>query len=503
MRAKRPQVIAGILAVTLFIIEASLGFLLNLVSADLGNWYSEHLVLVLVITGVLIIVGIILSFASNRFSLTQENDVTKKKLTNTGQELERRVANAYRQMGARVEHDVELAGNQIDVYAELETAGGLLHRIAIEVKDWSRSVGIDIVNKFATVAGLLRGKGLIDEGIIVSASGFSKQARNAARTHGIRLLEPADLDVMIKEARVPGPILSTAPSTPTSTTSYAVHPQARTAQAASTASVGPTKDPAQAIPLSQQTEYQYDVFISYSHTDQEWVWSELLPRLERVGLKATIDYRDFEPGAPLLNEMERAVLESRKTVLVLTPAYLNSEWTELENILVQTMDPGARQRRLVPVLLRPCEIPLRIRSLVYVDLSHSQLYQVQFPRLLEAVAVGEEVVSLPSRPRESKLYGDIADDSNVPKEPRARTPSLDARVLQILFNYLQEHLGDHKMHLNELVAASGAERDDVIQCLFGLREREWLDYDLTVGAESGVVWLKPLGIRVAKDAHLN
>ena len=39
------------------------------------------------------------------------------KAAKTGKELEQRVANAYRQMGAKkVEHDVELAGNQIDVY---------------------------------------------------------------------------------------------------------------------------------------------------------------------------------------------------------------------------------------------------------------------------------------------------------------------------------------------------------------------------------------------------
>ena len=79
MRAKRTRVIAGILAVILFVLEASLGFLLNLVSADLGNWYSEHLVLVLVITGVLIIGGVILSFARARFSPAQENNVTRKK----------------------------------------------------------------------------------------------------------------------------------------------------------------------------------------------------------------------------------------------------------------------------------------------------------------------------------------------------------------------------------------------------------------------------------------
>jgi HEAT repeat protein len=42
----------------------------------------------------------------------------------------------------------------------------------------------------------LRHLKLIDEGVIVSASGFSRQARNAAKEHGLRLLEPADLEAM-------------------------------------------------------------------------------------------------------------------------------------------------------------------------------------------------------------------------------------------------------------------------------------------------------------------
>ena len=45
-----------------------------------------------------------------------------KKTTKTGKALERQVADAYRAIGARkVEHDVELAGHQIDVYVELGT----------------------------------------------------------------------------------------------------------------------------------------------------------------------------------------------------------------------------------------------------------------------------------------------------------------------------------------------------------------------------------------------
>jgi DNA-binding winged helix-turn-helix (wHTH) protein len=120
----------------------------------------------------------------------------------TGRGLEQHVANAYRRMGARkVQHDVELAGNQIDVYVELETPGHLLHRIAVEAKDWTSPVGVDIVNNFAHIVKLLHSERMIEEGVIVSASGFSRPARSAAQTYGIRLLELDDLNVMADEAK--------------------------------------------------------------------------------------------------------------------------------------------------------------------------------------------------------------------------------------------------------------------------------------------------------------
>jgi len=178
--------------------------------------------------------------------------------------------------------------------------------------------------------------------------------------------------------------------------------------------VAEEQEPATA-PLSRQTEHRYDVFISYSRTDQEWVRGELLPRLEKADLKVILDYRDFEPGAPLLTEMERAVQESRKTILVLTPAYLDSEWAEFENVLAQTLDPGARLRRVIPVMLRSCERPLRIRSLVCVDLRTSQ--PSQFQRLLRALT-GEispspeiDIPTTLSIPAGLFLMGSCLDDS--------------------------------------------------------------------------------------------
>jgi tetratricopeptide (TPR) repeat protein len=135
-----------------------------------------------------------------------------------------------------------------------------------------------------------------------------------------------------------------------------------------------------------ESSERYDVFISYSHHDADWVLGWLLPRLKGAHLRTCIDVEDFDLGAPPLKEMERAVRESRKTVLVLTPRYLASEWTEFEAILTQTLDPGARRRRVIPILLETCDLPLHIRAMmVYADLTRPEQWDFQLTRVIAAI----------------------------------------------------------------------------------------------------------------------
>jgi len=137
--------------------------------------------------------------------------------------------------------------------------------------------------------------------------------------------------------------------------------------------------------MTEQTEYQYDVFVSYSHTDKEWVHDWLLPRLEAASLRVCIDFRDFDVGVPSLVNMERAVDNSRRTLLVLPPAWVNSEWTDFEALLTQTTDPAARRRRLLPLLLQPCQPPRRIAMLTYADLTRPEEWEAQLGRVVAAV----------------------------------------------------------------------------------------------------------------------
>jgi len=81
-----------------------------------------------------------------------------------------------------------------------------------------------------------------------------------------------------------------------------------------------------------------------------------------------------------------------------------------------------------------------------------------------------------------------------------KTESQDAIVLSILYAYFQEHPGDPKITFNELFEAIDVTKPELLECLYGLREKSWLNLDLAERAEGGLVWLTPDGIKVARDA---
>jgi hypothetical protein len=108
-------------------------------------------------------------------------------------EFERKVAAMLRALGAKVEHDTELAGNQVDVLLTETTSSGIPVRIAVECKAFSKQVGLGTTNFYVQLSDLLKHRNLIDKFAVVGLSGFTKNARKAAQTHGIELIEYADL----------------------------------------------------------------------------------------------------------------------------------------------------------------------------------------------------------------------------------------------------------------------------------------------------------------------
>ncbi|XP_074624222.1 contactin-3-like isoform X1 [Acropora palmata] len=82
-------------------------------------------------------------------------------------------------------------------------------------------------------------------------------------------------------------------------------------------------------------EFKYDVFVTFSTKDHQWVSNKLIPVLEARRFKYCIHSRDFELGRALVDNMAESVYSSRKVVAVVSKNYLESKFCrgELEMAL--------------------------------------------------------------------------------------------------------------------------------------------------------------------------
>lgn len=131
----------------------------------------------------------------------------------------------------------------------------------------------------------------------------------------------------------------------------------------------------------------YDVFISYRQREPEksWVRQTLLPRLTDAGLRVLIDFKHFRLGAPLITEMERAVKESRYTLIVATPAYFESSFTEFENLIAQHLGLEEAQHRLLLIMRETADLTLRLNYKLWLPMTTDEEFEDNLPRLVEAL----------------------------------------------------------------------------------------------------------------------
>lgn len=136
--------------------------------------------------------------------------------------------------------------------------------------------------------------------------------------------------------------------------------------------------------MSAAEQFRYDVFISYrqQEPDKSWVRGELLRRLKREGFRVCIDFESFRLGAALLEEMERAVIESRYTLAVLSPEYLAGRFTKIENLMADHLGLEESRRRLLAVMRRECDPGLRTRVRLWLDMTEEAEMEERYLRLI-------------------------------------------------------------------------------------------------------------------------
>jgi tetratricopeptide (TPR) repeat protein len=99
--------------------------------------------------------------------------------------------------------------------------------------------------------------------------------------------------------------------------------------------------------------------------------------------------------------MRDAVKRSRRTVLVMTPNWVASDWATYEGALARTRDPAGRKERTIPLLREKCEVPESIAFLTHIDFTRRN--RLAWRQLLTALGVPPQPAQAEHATREEWL----------------------------------------------------------------------------------------------------
>ncbi|XP_044745325.1 toll-like receptor 6 [Coccinella septempunctata] len=77
---------------------------------------------------------------------------------------------------------------------------------------------------------------------------------------------------------------------------------------------------------------KFDVFLSFSHKDADFVENHLVPLMEDnpFNYKLCLHYRDWTPGSFITENIANSVASSKRTLIVLSPNFVESIWGKME-----------------------------------------------------------------------------------------------------------------------------------------------------------------------------
>jgi hypothetical protein len=105
-------------------------------------------------------------------------------------------------------------------------------------------------------------------------------------------------------------------------------------------------------------------FISYSRDNSDFA-VRLARDLRAAGFDIWLDQLDIRTGARWDDEVEKALVNSTTFLIVLTPESIQSQ--NVKDEIGYAIDGG---KHILPIILKPCNVPFRLRRFQYVDFSN-------------------------------------------------------------------------------------------------------------------------------------
>ena len=121
------------------------------------------------------------------------------------------------------------------------------------------------------------------------------------------------------------------------------------------------------VGMSEDRPAGWDFFVSYTQADRTWAeWVAWV--LEEDGHKVLVQAWDFVPGSNWIQGMQAGAARAARTIAVLSPAYLESEYGTAEWQAAWASDPAGAHRKLLVTRVTDCDRPGLLAGVVGVDL---------------------------------------------------------------------------------------------------------------------------------------
>jgi hypothetical protein len=175
---------------------------------------------------------------------------------------------------------------------------------------------------------------------------------------------------------------------------------------------------------------QVDYFISYTSADRAWAeW--IAWQLKQAGSSVVLQAWDMIPGRDFVHEMQKATTTAKRTIAVLSPAYLTSQFGEAEWGIAFASDPRGKKGRLVPVRVADFAPEGLLATRIYIDLVAKDR-QAARTALLEGLE-GQEIAIPTEEPRfPGKEPTALETFEPGQQEPRFPSRILSGAAIQVL-----------------------------------------------------------------------
>jgi hypothetical protein len=147
--------------------------------------------------------------------------------------------------------------------------------------------------------------------------------------------------------------------------------------------------------FSSPDGFRYDASVAFADADFDWVYDQLVPRLERRGLTFTVSADNITAAKAVA--AQEAIEQSRYVLLILSPGYTQDGWLQHTAVLGIHHNIETGSRKVIPVKIAEPrqEVLMSVKALVGVDLTQpGRRFDMGMERLLKTLTAGQGTVIL-------------------------------------------------------------------------------------------------------------